>query len=119
MKRLLCAVAMTLLSTAPVYAKHWHNSRAPRCYIGEHDVIVMREYYAPRYRSLPPGLAKKYERTGQLPPGWAKRVEPVPYVLQPRLEPIPPRYRRGVVDGYIVVYEPRRQVVIDVAAIFQ
>ena len=49
----------------------------------------------------------------------AKRVQPVPYVLEPRLEPIPPRYRRGVLDGYIVVYEPRRQVVIDVAAIFQ
>lgn len=26
------------------------------------------------YRNLPPGLAKKYRRTGKLPPGWEKKV---------------------------------------------
>ena len=25
-------------------------------------------------KSLPPGLAKKYDRTGELPPGWEKKL---------------------------------------------
>jgi hypothetical protein len=121
MNRLFCALAMTLAASAPLAAKHWHDERGHggRCYIRTQDVEIVREYYEPRYRSLPPGLAKKYARTGQLPPGWARRIEPVPVIVERRLEPIPPRYRRGVVDGYVVVYEPRTQVVIDVAAIFR
>ena len=35
------------------------------------DTQVIREYYAPQHhRSLPPGLQKKYARTGKLPPGF-------------------------------------------------
>jgi len=26
------------------------------------------------HKSLPPGLQKKYERTGELPPGWQKKL---------------------------------------------
>jgi len=26
------------------------------------------------YKTLPPGLQKKYERTGELPPGWQKKL---------------------------------------------
>jgi len=123
MRRLFCAAAMTLVFTMPLSAKHWHDDRehghGKRCYVAEHDVEVIREYYAPRYRELPPGLAKKYERTGQLPPGWAKRIEPVPVVVERRLAPLPPAYRRGVIDGYVVVYQPRTQVVVDVVALFR
>src|SRR5262245_8603927 len=39
--------------------------------IGEQRVI--REYYAPQYRSLPPGLQKKVARGKPLPPGWQKK----------------------------------------------
>jgi hypothetical protein len=28
------------------------------------------------HKSLPPGLQKKYERTGELPPGWEKKLVP-------------------------------------------
>jgi hypothetical protein len=121
-KRLFWAAVAMLMMTVPLSAKHWHEERdhgyKHRCYIGAHDIAVFREYYAPRYKRLPPGLAKKYERTGQLPPGWAKRIEPIPFRLQPHLEPIPTAYRRGIVDGYVVVYAPRTMAVVDVVALF-
>ncbi|PYR61723.1 MAG: hypothetical protein DMF85_01520 [Acidobacteria bacterium] len=78
---------------------------------------MIREYYAPRYRALPPGLQKKYQRTGHLPPGWQKKLEPLPVVVERRLIVLPPQYRRGVMDGYVVVYEPRTQVIIDIVAV--
>ncbi len=28
-----------------------------------------------KHKSLPPGLQKKYERTGELPPGWEKKLK--------------------------------------------
>ncbi|HEY6211780.1 MAG TPA: hypothetical protein VIW45_05815, partial [Vicinamibacterales bacterium] len=71
----------------------------------------------PRYRSLPPGLAKKYARTGHLPPGWERRMEPLPVVVERQLVALPPEYRRGYIDGSIVVYSPRTHVMIDVVAI--
>jgi hypothetical protein len=33
---------------------------------------VQRYYSGPR--DLPPGLRKKYHRTGKLPPGWEKKI---------------------------------------------
>ena len=86
-------------------------------YFPAQDVRILREYYEPRYRSLPPGLAKKYRRTGQLPPGWQKKMEPLPVAVERRLVVLPPEYRRGYVDGTVVVYSPRTQVVVDVAVL--
>ena len=37
---------------------------------------VQRYYNGPR--GLPPGLRKKYYRTGKLPPGWQKKIRPFP-----------------------------------------
>jgi hypothetical protein len=79
---------------------------------------VISDYYAPRYRRLPPGLAKKYARTGHLPPGWEKRVEPLPVVVERQLIALPDGYRRGIIDGQAVIYLPRTQVVIDVVGLF-
>lgn len=81
------------------------------------DVRVIRDHYRPRYRRLPPGLQKRYARTGQLPPGWARRVEPFPVVVERRLGRLPRGYRRGVYDGHAVIYSPRG-VVIDATVIF-
>jgi hypothetical protein len=81
------------------------------------DVQIIREYYAPRYRRLPPGLQKKYARTGTLPPGWQKKFEPFPVALERRLVVLPSGYHRGVIDGHAVICDPRG-VLFDVAAIF-
>jgi Ni/Co efflux regulator RcnB len=141
MKTTLGVLVATLLVSAPAYAKHWHDDddhwkkhakhhdrdddddrdfdhRHESCYFQPHDVEVISRYYAPRYRSLPPGLEKKYYRTGHLPPGWEKRMEPVPVVVERELVPVPPEYRRGIIDGNVVLYSPRTQVVIDVVALF-
>ena len=80
------------------------------------NVRVMREHYASRYRQLPPGLQKKYARTGQLPPGWEKKMEPLPVAIERDLPRLPDGYRRGVIDGHAVI--TRGGTIIDVAVLF-
>jgi len=133
---ILSVVVVSLLPATAAVAKpkHWHEDKKYRgqrwdddrgdrrrgadCYFEGQDVRIIREYYEPRARSLPPGLAKKYRRTGHLPPGWAKRMEPLPVAVERRLVVLPPDYRRGYIDGSVVVYSPRTQMVIDVVAVF-
>src|SRR5687768_13182035 len=84
--------------------------------IGEQQVI--RQHYAPRYRSLPPGLRKKVARGGQLPPGWQKKIEPFPFEIERRLAPMPSDCGRGVIDGHAVIYRTGSQRIIDVTVLF-
>ena len=138
MKPLTYAIISCLLLGASAWAKHWHEDgdhwdkhwkhddrdervidhHADGCYFQPRDVRLIGEYYAPRYRSLPPGLEKKYYRTGHLPPGWERRMEPFPVVVERQLPPLPVGYRRAYIDGYAVVYIPRTEVVVDVFATF-
>ncbi len=82
------------------------------------EIRIIRQHYAPQYRNLPPGLQKKYARTGQLPPGWRKKIEPFPVAVERELVVLPSGYRRGVIDGHAVIYNPRTQVIVDVAVLF-
>jgi len=82
------------------------------------DRRIVREYYEPRYRRLPPGLQKKYSRTGQLPPGWQRKIQPLPWAVERRLMVLPREYRRGVIDDHAVIYAPRTGVIIDATVIF-
>jgi hypothetical protein len=81
------------------------------------DAQVIREYYAPQHRNLPPGLRKKYAKTGRLPPGWQKKMQPMPVLVERRLPPLPPGYHRGVFDGHAVIYRPGGTI-IDATVIF-
>ena len=85
---------------------------------GSSDIVILREHYAPRYRSLPPGLQKKVARGGTLPPGWQKKFEPLPVSLERRLAPLPSTHRRGVIDGRAVIYDQRTHVIVDLAVLF-
>lgn len=92
---------------------HGHGRDRRDRYFRQDDFDYLRRYYdGPR--DLPPGLRKKYYRTGQLPPGWQKRMRPFPPVLIERLPPPPPYCDRGYVDGYAVVYDRRTRVIVDV-----
>ena len=82
------------------------------------DVEVIREHYVPQYRDLPPGLRKKLARTGTLPPGWQKKLAPFPVRLERPLGALPDDFRRGVIDGQIVIYNRHTQVIVDVAVLF-
>jgi len=78
----------------------------------QEDATYLRQYYnGPA--DLPPGLRKKYYRTGTLPPGWEKRFRPFPPDVLQRLPPPPPNCDRGYVDGYAVVYDRRTRVIVD------
>jgi hypothetical protein len=120
MRITLGVLLLSLVAASPAVArpKHGHGKKhggpvAVR-YFQPHDVQIIREYYAPRVRSLPPGLAKKFYRTGRLPPGWERKMEPLPVVVERELVPLPRSYRRGFIDGVVVVYSPRTHVMIDV-----
>jgi len=139
MRLTLGVLLLSLLPAAPAAANHWHENEkhwkkhrnahddderdvdhdAANCYFQPRDVRLIREYYEPRYRRLPPGLAKKFYRTGRLPPGWEKKMEPLPVAVERQLVVIPSGYRRGYIDGSIVVYSPRRQVMIDIVTLFE
>ena len=82
-----------------------------------HDVEIVRRHYAPKYRDLPPGLRKKYQRTGQLPPGWQKKMEPFPPALEREFAPLPAGHRRGVFDAHAVIYNSHGTI-IDVTVLF-
>src|SRR3954454_12338810 len=66
-------------------------------YFREQDYGSVERYYSGP-RDLPPGLRKKYYRTGTLPPGWEKRFQPFPLELAGRLPPLPPNCERGYID---------------------
>ena len=101
---------------AVVHESHGHASTSVHFEIGH--VRVIKSHYASRYRQLPPGLQKKYARTGQLPPGWQKKMEPLPVAIERELPPLPTGYRRGVIDGHAVIYSSKSGTIIDVAVLF-
>ena len=86
-------------------------------YFRPRDVVVIRDYYRPYYRGLPPGLQRRYYRGGYLPPGWARRIRPVPVYLEPDYVVVPRGYRRGLIDGHAVVYNDRG-FILDLAVLF-
>lgn len=81
-------------------------------YFRDSDYGLIRQYYSGP-TNLPPGLRKKYARTGTLPPGWQKRFQPMPPVLIQQLPPIPAYCERGYLDGQAIVYDRRTRVILD------
>jgi hypothetical protein len=136
MKRTICTVIAGLLMSATLYAgaaarDHEKGKKGKDAAVSEpsrsvsvriafepREVRVIREYYGPRYRNLPPGLQKKYRRTGQLPPGWQKKMEPFSPAVERQLTVLPGGYQRGVIDGHAIIYNPRTQVIVDLAVLF-
>jgi Ni/Co efflux regulator RcnB len=86
-------------------------------YFIEREVHVIREYYRPHHRPLPPGIRHRYYRTGYLPRGWAKRMRPVPVHVERNLVVLPHGYHRGIIDGHAVVYNSRG-LILDLAVLF-
>ena len=81
-------------------------------YFRREDYATVQRYYSGP-RNLPPGLRKKYYRTGTLPPGWQSKIQPFPAELVRVLPPPPPNCDRGYIDGVAVVYDRRTRVIVD------
>jgi len=87
----------------------------------DHDRVMIRDYYGPPPRGLPPGLAKK----GKVPPGHAWRMQrhapippdvawrPLPTDLDRRLSRLPDGYIRVSIGGDIGIMNVRTRVVVD------
>ena len=107
----------TTVSVSTTTAREPVRQEASMHFSVEH-VRAIKTYYAPRRSQLPPGLQKKYARTGQLPPGWQKKMEPLPATIERDLPRLPDGYRRGIIEGHAVVYSSRAGTIIDVAVLF-
>ncbi len=124
MKRMiLTTLAMLALAGAVVTADGFDTDKRKKMedrvvvVFATRDVDVIRSHYRGKHKKLPPGLAKKYARTGHLPPGWQKKMEPLPVVLERTLPPLPRGYRRGVIDAHAVIYDARG-IIVDLAVLF-
>ena len=81
-------------------------------YFRHEDYGAVQRYYSGP-RDLPPGLRKKYYRTGTLPPGWQKKLRPFPPELVRVLRPPPPNCERGYIDGVAIVYDRKTRIILD------
>jgi hypothetical protein len=81
-------------------------------YFRQEDYPAVEHYYRGP-RDLPPGLRKKYYRTGKLPPGWEKKLQPFPPELVRELPPPPSNCERGYIDGVAVVYDRNTRIILD------
>lgn len=88
------------------------NNRGNGAYFRQQDYGALVNYYQGP-RNLPPGLAKKYDRTGTLPPGWQKKLQPFPAELVQQLPPPPPNCGYGYIDGQAVLYDRTTQAIVD------
>ena len=95
------------------HGKHGHEKDKDDRYFRPDDRQIIVNHYG-GIQNLPPGLRKKYIRTGTLPSGWQKRVQPFPVELDRRLAPICPTCRRGIIDRHGVVYDERTGAILDV-----
>jgi hypothetical protein len=81
-------------------------------YFRHEDSVPIAQYYGGP-RNLPPGLQKKYYRTGILPPGWQRKMRPFPPELVRQLPPPPPNCEFGYIDGVAIVYDRRTRIILD------
>jgi hypothetical protein len=81
-------------------------------YFRHEDYGAVQRYYGGP-RDLPPGLRKKYYRTGTLPLGWQKKIWPFPPELVRVLPPPPPNCERGYIDGVAIVYDRKTRIILD------
>jgi len=92
-----------------------------RVVFSDRDRVLIRDYFAPHYKGLPPGLAKQ----GKIPPGHAKKLyrgTPLPHdfvwramprELEDRLTPLPDGYIRVILGADIGILNVRTRVVVD------
>jgi hypothetical protein len=127
-RNLFSLLGLSPLVTAALFAKDHDDDRGKHRRNGHHDEdhegdrdsrhfrredygAVQRYYGGPR--DLPPGLRKKYYRTGKLPPGWERKMRPFPPELVRVLPPPPPNCQFGYIDGVAVVYDRKTRIILD------
>ena len=60
---------------------------------------------------------KKVRRNEELPRGWESRMELLPAPVEHLLVPVPDGYRRGIIDGFAVVYSLQTGLILDAVAV--
>ncbi len=84
-----------------------------------------------KQKNLPPGLQKKYERTGELPPGWQKKLvkgevldidlykSAKPYTIKPGHYPMEPKAGTSIlrIEDRVIRIMNDTRVILDVFGI--
>lgn len=129
MSRNLTLIAVLLClggcgNTQPRYGEVMVGDRSgyARIVFSDSDRVLIRDYYANRYRGLPPGLAKQGKvppgharqmlRDGRLPPDLAYRY--LPAELEGRLSRLSDGYVRIIVGSDVGILHTRTRLVADV-----
>jgi len=115
--------------------KHSHKNKKPeqeRRFSNDEHELIQDYYYRHRYDSgrttLPKGLQKKYERTGELPPGWQMKVQrgevlpidiyrhgrDIPFELRERLPVGPVGSKIIELEGKIIRVMEGTRMILDV-----
>ncbi len=114
MSKLMSTILVAALSTSVAMAKPPHAEENGKSQKEKHhkkkhkqskkfsktDRKKVQEYY----RNLPPGLAKKMQRTGTLPPGWQTKVktgQKLPESYHTELQPVPHELEMTLTPGPI------------------
>jgi hypothetical protein len=107
------------------------HPRRFRVYFSDRDDDIIRGYFrsdrgrhlppglAKRNGDLPPGLEKQLRRNGTLPPGLQRHVEPFPYDLDRRLEPLPRGYSRVILSGRAMILRDDDSAILDMIFIYE
>ena len=128
-------VLSALILSRPAWGKHWHEDQddwrwhwqhdladdvnhhhGKGCYFEPHDLRLISTYYAQR-QVASFAVEKRIHRNGQLPREWATDLELLPAPVERLLVRVPVGYRRGLIDGFAVVYSLRSGVIIDAIAL--
>lgn len=136
MRCLTCVICGFLLaSSAPAQGKgkgkgHGRGETQAAVQVsvfGRGDRRIIVDYFQGARSGLPPGLAKhglspglekQLRRNGRLPPGLEKKLQLFPAELEARLPPLPAGYRRGMIGGRAVLFDPGRSIVLDVFVVW-
>jgi hypothetical protein len=138
MTAILCIAFCGVLLSGPVARGHWHDNveqvkqhlahhsegdetsvdELAGCYLTPKDVWLASEYYHQGDRSMPSPRQRKLYRADHLPLDWELRLEALPVHVDRRLTPLARGLRRALLDGHLVVYDVRTEVVVDVVALY-
>jgi len=115
---------------AEVSVQNYNSKTTVSVSIGGNDQRVIHEWFSnpsnlnglppglAKRETLPPGLQRQLVRNGQLPPGLQKKIQPMPPALEVMLAPLPEGRKRVFISGSIVLLDVRKNLILDLDAVF-
>lgn len=137
MQKQLAALVVTALMTAGVSAAMAQGTQdtAPAFRMrsttsslfagfGEDERRIIKDWFHDSKNELPPALAKREQlspgmqklltKNGTLPPSLEKKIQPLPRVLEMRLQRLPAGRRRVAIGGNVILLDETTSMIVDI-----